>query len=577
MYIKQERSTWLSCYGAARKYISDAYRRLQNGIALLGWVMLGLTLIALLVEVLAAFPGWFGPILFGPKTAITVIDKLSDMPARVSGAKADFFVTIIGDPLSLIAPVIATILLYIILTIVQPRLFSWPRSRALYLLALCGALSTLILATRLAPLPGAAGQFSWCIIAFALVAHARVTAGKKIGWLVEAMALAAVLICLTVASPHQYIVASKDASYSLHTANPQLPLNPLPKIYQSAGPGTSDPNQLLLHIPMLGIQIGSTLQVFQFSIWLLGLLCLHIYTAIGVHERAARQRSDRLVRELTLAQEQLRAYALRAEELATMRERERVAREVHDTLAQGLAAIKMHLETGAKVFYEQPDLAHRCLERARALAGEHLDETRNTILNLRSDALDGRTLPEALALLATAWREGHNQGGDDREARVCISGIAQDAPFWLTVPPAVDLACYRIAQEAFNNASRHGHAQHIDVELSIERDELCLTITDDGSGFDPGTISSCTREGRFGILGMHERLKLLNGRLEIISAPGAGTHVVAMIPLKTASSTLREQTKASGSGGQGLPPLAGRGVSPKFLNYSTRFDIKGEK
>ncbi|HLI91534.1 MAG TPA: sensor histidine kinase [Ktedonobacteraceae bacterium] len=534
MYIKQERSTWLSCYGAARKYISDAYRRLQNGVAPVGWVMLGLGLIALLVEVLAAFPGWFGPILFGPKTAITIIDKLSDIPVKTSSAKVNFFVTVISDPLSLIVPVIATLLLYITLTILQPGIFPWPRSRALYLLVLCAALSTLILAARFAPLPGAAGQFSWCILAYALVAHTRVTAGKKTGWLIEAVALAAVLICLTAASPHQYIVAS-HTSYSLHTTNSTpLPPDPSTRIYQPVKPTASDFDQLLLHIPMLGIQVGSTLQVFQFSIWLLGLLCLHIYTAIGVHERAARQRSDRLVRELTLAQEQLRAYALRAEELATMRERERVAREVHDTLAQGLAAIKMHLETGAKVFYEQPDLAYRCLERARALAGEHLDETRNTILNLRSDALDGRTLPEALALLATTWQEGHNQGGDGREVSVCISGIAKDAPFWLTVPPAIELTCYRIAQEAFSNASRHGHARHIDVELSIERDELCLTITDDGSGFDPAAISSCTREGRFGILGMHERLKLLNGRLEIISAPGAGTHVVAMIPLKTA-------------------------------------------
>src|SRR5579875_3582912 len=129
MYIKQERSTWLSCYGAARKYISDAYRRLQNGVAPVGWVMLGLGLIALLVEVLAAFPG-----CFGPKTAITIIDKLSDIPVKTSSAKVNFFVTVISDPLSLIVPVIATLLLYITLTILQPGIFPWPRSRALYLL-----------------------------------------------------------------------------------------------------------------------------------------------------------------------------------------------------------------------------------------------------------------------------------------------------------------------------------------------------------------------------------------------------------------------------------------------------------
>jgi signal transduction histidine kinase len=539
MYIDQQRSTWLSCYSAARKYISDAYRRLQNGIALMGWVILGLGLIALLVEILSSFPGLLGPILFGPKSAIVVMDKLSNIRAQQPAPTNIWFGFSESGYLSVIMALVpATILLYIILTAIQPRLFPWPRRRTLYLLALCAVLSALILATRLVLLPGAAGQFSWCIMAYALVAHARVTSGKKIGWLVEAMALAVALVCITAASPHggYTFSAQYGASYSVHTASSQLPSNQLPPLQQPDRTVISGSDQLLLHIPMLGIQIGGTLQVFQFSIWLLGLLCLHVYTAIGVHERAARERSDKLVRELTLAQEQLRAYALRAEELATMRERERVAREVHDTLAQGLAAIKMHLETGAKVFYEQPDLAQRCLERARALAGEHLDETRNTILNLRSDALDGRTLPEALATLASTWQAGHTRSGESGEVRVCISGIAKDAPFWLTVPPAIELACYRIAQEAFSNASRHGQAHHIDVELSIERDELCLTITDDGSGFDPATIPLCTREGGFGILGMHERLKLLGGRLEIISAPGTGTHVVAMIPLKIAGS-----------------------------------------
>jgi two-component system NarL family sensor kinase len=288
--------------------------------------------------------------------------------------------------------------------------------------------------------------------------------------------------------------------------------------------------QLVLGIPLLGIQIGGTLQWFQAIIWAIGLLCLHIFTGLGVHEREARRRSDQLVKELTLAQEQLRAYALHAEELATMRERTRVAREVHDTLAQGLAAIKMHLETGGKVFNDAPDQSRKHIERARELAGEYLQETRNTILDLRSGALDGRTLPHALAALVVAWRPASGTHG----ATFCVSGIEEEATFWQRLSPSIELTCYRIVQEALSNATRHGQAQHIDVELSIEQEQLCLTITDDGLGFDPSPLASDHRGSGFGIIGMQERLKQLSGELEIISAPGAGTQVVAMIPLRAA-------------------------------------------
>ncbi len=356
--------------------------------------------------------------------------------------------------------------------------------------------------------------FQVCLVLYAFVAHARVSLNKKSSWLVEGIALGIVLLVLATFHPQPY-------------ALPTLPDIDKTLTYKQVGYQVNDANQVMLRIPLLGIQIGSTLQWFQAIIWMIGLLCLHIFTGIGVHERAARQRSDRLIEELTQAQEQLRAYTLHAEELATMRERTRVAREVHDTLAQGLAAIKMHLETGGKIFHEAPDISQKHIERARELAGEYLQETRNSILNLRTGALHGHTLPSALAALVAAWRPAAGAHG----ATFCVSGIEEEAAFWQTLPPAIELACYRILQEALSNATRHGQARHIDVELSIEQEELCLTVTDDGLGFDPSALISYSMGGGFGIIGMHERLKQLSGRLEIISTPGAGTQVVAMIPL----------------------------------------------
>jgi signal transduction histidine kinase len=520
----------LPLYTMLRSYIDISFTKLQNGLMLMGWVVLGLGLIALLVEVLASFPGWFGPIFFGPQPEVAIMEKLPALPTTLSKTTFHLYITNRDVFPSAIIPVLGAIVLYIVLTIVQTKLFPWPQRRVAYLLALSTILLTAALTVRLELLPVVIDRFAFCIITYAIVAHTRVTLGKRAGWLVEAIVLVAAMASITAIERQGYV----------SSLPPNLPGSHIYQAigYQAAGAVGGNPDQLLLHIPMLGIQIGGTIQLFQATLWVLGLLCLHIFTGVGMHERAARQRSDRLVKELTRAQEQLRLYALHAEELATMRERTRVAREVHDTLAQGLAAIKMHLETGTKVFDDQPALAQKHMERARELAGAHLNETRNSILNLRSDALDGRTLPVALAALVAAWQPVYDPCTASGQATFCVSDMPENSPFWQTLPPAVELACYRIAQEALSNASRHGQAQHVDVELSLENSELCLTITDDGAGFDPATTRPGRKAGSFGIIGMHERLKLLNGRLEIISAVGAGTQVVAMIPLQSAGAAM---------------------------------------
>ncbi|HZR43810.1 MAG TPA: sensor histidine kinase [Ktedonobacteraceae bacterium] len=540
------KARWTSFSLMAQKQGHDWFTWLQNGVLLVGWVVLGLGLIALLVTVLGRFPGQFGPILFGSKQDVIIMARSSSVQTLPPPVQTKFFISDASSLLSIIIPVGGAILLYLVLTIVQPKLFPWPQQRIAYLLAI-GAL-LIVVGYILLPkfLPDSTNQFQFCIIAYAIAAHARVTFSKKAGWLVEAIVLVAALISIT-ATGVQYQAAHVGVSYS---SGGTAALSKTFTAYKQVTLPVDD--QWLLRIPMLGIQIGGTIQLLQAGLWLLGLICLHIFTGIGMHERNARRNSDALVNELTQAQEQLRTYALHAEELATMRERARVAREMHDTLAQGLAAIKMHLETGTKLFDGSPDLTLQHIERARELAGEYLNETRNSILNLRADALDGRTLPSALAMLANTWPPEHHEGN----ATFCVSGIAEDASFWQTLAPALELACYRIAQEALSNASRHGHAQHVDIELSIENHELCLTITDDGVGFDPTTIRSCRKGGGFGIIGMHERLKLLKGRLELLSAPEAGTQVVAMIPL-----TGNDLTQASSNSVKGQkrdPYLAGR-------------------
>jgi len=309
--------------------------------------------------------------------------------------------------LSIFAPAIAAILLYLLLTTVYPSLFRGSKQRLASLFMPFAALVAIELVVLLVKgfllVKGgrAAGNpIPFAIVAYAVVAHAHVTFEKRGWWLVEIVVAVTVLLLLLVI-------------------------------------GVPAQDRLLLQAPQLGLQQQEVTAVFQFGSWLLGLICLHLFLNIGLHERSERLRSETLVKQLTTAQQELRTYALRVETLATMRERARVAREVHDTLAQGLAAMKMHLETGIALLHENPNLTQQHLERARDLAGQHLGEARSAILELRADVLDGQTLPAALATLAATWQPQQSIGNRVGRATFCLSGSAETSPVWLVLAPAV--------------------------------------------------------------------------------------------------------------------------------------------
>ncbi len=417
----------------------------------------------------ATFHAWVVLGLIAISVGVSLLEVLTRWPVGLELPSSPIGYPMLG---------VNAIVVYTLLMLVQPRLLPWPRWRLAYLVGIF--VVTLLTGLVAPPL----FRLRNGIAGYGVLAHARVTLGKKGGRLVGAMLVLATLLDMGL------FTLVWDGRL-LTTSAPAPALAPL-------------------------------------GFWLAGLIFVQVFTGLGVEERAARLRSEELIKELTKVQEQLRAYAVRAEELATVRERTRVARELHDTLAQGLAAIKMLLETGGAVFLERPELARQHMERARTLAGEHLQQARTTILALRSDTLGGQPLPEALAALAAAWRPGQGISSEPGGATFHASDIARRAHF----PPALELACYRVTQEALNNAAVHGRARHADVELSLEAGELCLTITDDGLGFDPAAPRASG--GGFGIIGMQERVRLLNGRLDVISAPGTGTQVVVMLPLEAA-------------------------------------------
>src|SRR2546425_754261 len=210
-----------------------------------------------------------------------------------------------------------------------------------------------------------------------------------------------------------------------------------------------------------------------------------------------------------------------ATRLATIEERNRLAREIHDTLAQGLAAITLQLETADALAASRPERAHEAIRRALSLARSNLEEARRSVMDLRAAPLQNRTLPEALAALAQ-----HSC----TDPTVDVQYSYSPAPAFPTLPARLEEGIYRIAQEALTNACKHARAQHIDVTLTVEDQYLHFVVQDDGCGFDPDKVTGIGSEGHFGLTGMAERVKLLGGSICISSEPGAGTCIAVGVP-----------------------------------------------
>jgi two-component system NarL family sensor kinase len=216
---------------------------------------------------------------------------------------------------------------------------------------------------------------------------------------------------------------------------------------------------------------------------------------------------------LGIAVERARLFE-RSAEVGAVEERNRLAREIHDTLAQGLTAVSLQLESADALLEAEADPARvrKMVQQALALTRANLEEARRSVLDLRAAPLAGRTLVEALALLAEEA---------SLPVDLLVTGGSQP------LPPRVETGVYRLAQEAINNACRHAQASRIVVQLVATPQLVTLTVEDDGRGFDLADVSG----SRFGLVGLNERVRLLNGRFHIESTPGKGTRIEAELPL----------------------------------------------
>ena len=216
-----------------------------------------------------------------------------------------------------------------------------------------------------------------------------------------------------------------------------------------------------------------------------------------------------------IAIERARLFAASAQ-IGALEERNRLAREIHDTLVQGLTGIIMQLET-ADAFLEgaQSDRGREALRQAIALTRSNLEEARRSVFDLRAAPLEGRSLDQALASLI-----------HDRQTDAKLK-ITFEASGSRPLPARIEAGLYRIAQEALTNIVRHARARRVMVRWLTTPKYTQLLIEDDGVGFDVGQLPSDWH----GLMGMQERARLLGGTLTLRSQPKRGTQIQVTIPL----------------------------------------------
>ncbi|MCX6030182.1 MAG: sensor histidine kinase [Chloroflexi bacterium] len=229
-----------------------------------------------------------------------------------------------------------------------------------------------------------------------------------------------------------------------------------------------------------------------------------------------------MVSRLVMAQRQQRAalaqanarlvgYAATLEQLTTSRERNRLARELHDTLAHSLSAMAVQLEAADALWDTAPDEARRRLARSLDTTRDGLAETRRALQALRASPLDDLGLGLAVRAL-----------GESVAARNRLAVDVQAPETIERLSPAVEQCVYRVAQEALENVTRHAVARRVSVGLDVQGQRVVLTVADDGQGFD---VAAALADDRFGVRGMQERAEMVGGALEVTSAPGQGTMV----------------------------------------------------
>ena len=272
----------------------------------------------------------------------------------------------------------------------------------------------------------------------------------------------------------------------------------------------------------------------QVDWWLLVIVPTSAFTIIYVtlynRQSEARARALALAAALEAANRQLAEYASQVEELTLANERQRMARELHDTLSQGLAGLILQLEAA------DAHLAGSRSERARVIIQQTMEQARATLADARRAIDDLRQAAPKPPDLATALRQ-------ETDRFTAATGIPVQLEINLPAPLSRDADAtpqgdassletgMRILAEGLTNAARHAHASQVHLRLAQDGDCFDFLLQDNGVGFDPQAVAA-VGAGHYGLLGMSERTRLAGGTLEVTSRPGAGTTLHLRLPVK---------------------------------------------
>jgi len=258
--------------------------------------------------------------------------------------------------------------------------------------------------------------------------------------------------------------------------------------------------------------------------WMLAFVRAAAFLVIGVSFKLLRLQMNDLAR--------LQANLASAERKAgVLEERQRLAREIHDTLAQGFASIIVHLERTEQINHLEHSPAKGHIDLARSVAREGLEESRRMMAALRPEVLEQRGLPEALGRVCQEWSRRTGI-----ESKLSVTGTAEP------LHPEIELTILRGVQEGLTNVARHSGAHTTAVTLSYMEDLVVLEVQDDGKGFVPREAG---RTG-YGLHGMRERVEGLQGSLQVESVLGEGTTISLTLPvLRPAAVEAHAETSAA--------------------------------
>jgi signal transduction histidine kinase len=222
-----------------------------------------------------------------------------------------------------------------------------------------------------------------------------------------------------------------------------------------------------------------------------------------------------LISMVLLVLHRRRVQSIEAQHSAILAERNRIAHDLHDTLAQGFTGISVQLEAATGWMADDPTRARSNIDKARALVRTSLADARRAVWDLKPEAIDSGNLVTALSEIARSL-------SGNVAIRIQVNGKPR------TVPPDVQKGVLRIGQEALTNAVKHAQAENIALTVSFLDNDVVLQVTDNGKGFDP--VTDKAGPGHLGLEGIHKRAKLIGATVEIKSKPGGGTEITLTAP-----------------------------------------------